>query len=62
MKYHIKVTDEEPFKEQFWKIPPSLLEEVRTHINDMLEVGAIQPSNSPWCNAVVLVQKKDGGL
>ena len=28
----------------------------------MLEAGAIRPSNNPWCNAVVLVHKKDGGL
>ena len=28
----------------------------------MLNGGAIQPSQSPWCNAVVLVQKKDGTL
>ena len=31
-------------------------------MNDMLQAGAIRPSSSPWCNAVVLVQKKDGGL
>ena len=28
----------------------------------MLEVGAIHPSQSPWCNVVVLVWKKDGTL
>ena len=28
----------------------------------MLEVGVIHPSQSPWCNAVILVQKKDGTL
>ena len=28
----------------------------------MLYGGAIHPSNSPWCNAVVLVRKKDGTL
>ena len=30
-------------------------------MNDMLQAGAIQPSSSPWCNVVVLIQK-DGGL
>ena len=28
----------------------------------MLDGGAIHPSQSPWCNAVVLVRKKDGSL
>ena len=58
----IKVTDDTPFKEQFRQIPPPLVEEVRNHLKEMLESGAIGPSQSAWCNAVVLVQKKDGGL
>ena len=28
----------------------------------MLEAGAICPSQSPWCNTIVLVRKKDRGL
>ena len=62
VKHTIKVTDNEPFKEWFRHIPPPLLEKVRTHVNDMLQARAIQPSSSPWCSAVVLIQKKDGDL
>ena len=62
VKQTIKVTDDESFKEWFRHIPLPLLEEVRTHVNDMLQAGAIRPSSSPWCNAVVLIWKKDGGL
>ena len=62
MKHKIKIDDSKPFKECFRCIRPPLLDEVRQHIDEMLEAGAIRPSNSPWCNAVVLVHKKDGGL
>ena len=58
----IKVTDDTPFKEQFRQIPPPLVEEVRNHLKEMLESGTIRPSQSAWCNAMVLVWKKDGGL
>ena len=33
VKHNIKVTDDEPFKERFQRIPPPLLEEVKTHVN-----------------------------
>ena len=62
IEHDIHIKNNEPFKEQFWRIPPPLLEEVRASLQDMLEVGAICPSQSPWCNVVVLVQKKDGTL
>ena len=35
---------------------------VGAHIQEMLDVRAICQSHSPWASAVVLVQKKDGGL
>ena len=62
IEHEICLSDEEPFKERFRRMPPPLLDEVCASLRDMLEVGAIQPSQSPWCNAVVLVRKKDGSL
>ena len=61
-KHTIKVTDDTPFKDQFRQIPPLLVEEVQNHLWEMLESGTIRPSQSVWCNAVVLVTTKDGGL
>ena len=59
-EHTIKVMDDTPFKEQFRWIPPLMVEEVRNHLKEMLESGAIKPSQSTWCNAMVLVRKKDG--
>ena len=53
---------DEPFKERFRRIALHEVEEVWQHIQEMLDGGTIRPSQSPWCNAVVLVQKKDGTL
>ena len=39
-----------------------MVDEVHAHMKEMLEVGAIHPGQSPWCNAVVLAHKKDEGL
>ena len=61
-KHVIELLDMEPFKEQFCHIAPPLVEEVQEHLQEMLDGGVIHPSQSPWCNAVVLVCKKDGGL
>ena len=61
-EHMIIVMDDTPLKEWFRWIPPLLVEEVQNHLQEMLESGAIRPSQSAWCNTVVLVQKKDGGL
>ena len=53
---------DELFKERFRRIALHEVEEVRQHIQEMLDGGAIRPSQSPWCNAIVLVRKKDGTL
>ena len=39
-----------------------MYDNVRAHIQEMLDVGAIHKSHSLWASVVVLVRKKDGGL
>ena len=53
---------DEPFKERFRRTVLHKVEEVHQHIQEMLDGGAIWPSQSPWCNTIVLVRKKDGTL
>ena len=62
IEHEICIIASEPFKESFRCIPPLLLEEVHALLQDMLDVGAVCPSQSPWCNTVVLVRKKDGSV
>ena len=62
IEHEICINDSEPFKEWFRCIPPPLLEEVHALLHDMLDAGAICPSQSPWCSMVVLVHKKDRTL
>ena len=61
-QHTIRLEDHTPFKERYRRIPPHQLEEVKTELKNMLEVGVIKPSESPWTNAVVLVRKKGGAL
>ena len=62
VKHKIKLTNEVPFKERPRRVPPHQYEEVKKHLDAMLEVGAIRRSCSPWASAVVLVRKKSGEL
>ena len=41
---------------------PHVYDDVRAHIQEMLDIGAIQKLHSPWASAVILVQNKDSSL
>ena len=62
VKHHIELTNYTPIKNRYRRIPPQQYEEVRKHLKEMLDIGAIRCSNSPWASPVVLVRKKDGSL
>ena len=56
----IELLDTEPFKERFRRIAPPLVEEVREHLQEMLDGGVIRPSQSPWCNRWFWCARKMG--
>ena len=61
-QHEIRLSNNTPFKERYRRIPPHEYEEVRKHLQEMLDIGAIRRSTSPWASPVVLVCKKDGSL
>ena len=62
IKHEIKLLDDKPFKERYQRIPPQQFEEVRKHLEEMVNIGAIWKSQSQWASVIVLVRKKDGSL
>ena len=61
-KHRIDMYDSIPVKESHRRVPPVMYQEVKEHLQDLLSVGIIRPSNSPFASPVVLVRKTDGKL
>ena len=62
VEHEIILYDPTPFKDPYRRIPPAMFEEVRQHLKEMLDAGAIRESQSPDSSNVVLVRKKDNSL
>ena len=62
VKHQIKLNNNVPFKDRYRRIPPKEFNEVHRNLGEMLKIGAIPKSVSPWASPMVLVRKKDGSL
>ena len=62
LRMKINTTDEIPIQKNYYKIPKPLIEEVKNHVQDLLDRGWIKESKSANSSPVVLVRKKGGGL
>ena len=62
VKHRIDLLDDQPFKDRSRRIPPAMFEEVRQHLQTLLDNDVIRESTSPWSSNMVLVRKKDGRL
>ena len=60
VKHKINLTIDQPIKEPPRRIAPALYTEVKEHLVEMIEAGAVRPSYSPYSSNIVLARKKDG--
>ena len=62
IEHEIHLVDDTPICQPYRRIPPSVIEEVRDHLEDLLERDVIRPSTSPFAAPIVIVRKKSGDL
>ena len=59
VEHEIHLNDPTSFKDPYRRILPAMFEEVRQHLKEILDAGAIRESQSPFSSNIVLVRKND---
>ncbi|XP_037802987.1 uncharacterized protein LOC119597481 [Penaeus monodon] len=58
--YHIRTSNEIPVRAKPYPIPYKLREALHAEVQEMLDMGIIRESHSPYASQVVVVKKRDG--
>ena len=59
VKHRIETGDAQPIKQRAYRTSPAEQTEIMKQTQEMLKLGVIKPSISPWSSPIVLVIKKD---
>ena len=62
VQHRINTGDSAPVRQKMRRTPFGFEAEERKHLQTLLDAGVIQPSESDWASAPVLVRKKDGSV
>ena len=62
LPHRITLTTDRPVAQPYRRIPPTQLQEVREHLDDLLKKDIIRPSTSPYAAPIVIVRKKNGKI
>lgn len=60
VSHSIDTGDSKPIRQRQYPLSPKMQEHLHKEINEMLKLGIIQHSKSPWCSPLWLVEKKTG--
>ncbi|KAG1037188.1 hypothetical protein G6F43_012913 [Rhizopus delemar] len=62
VEHVIDTGDARPISRPPFKMSPRELDELQKQLKELMDVGLIRPSSSPWGAPVLFVRKKDGSL
>lgn len=57
---HVIVTKSQPIKQRYYPVSPVIQKVLDKELDEMLRLGIVEQSKSPWSSPVCLVKKKDG--
>ena len=60
VEHDIDVQGHAPITQSYYRMAPDKVEVLKAEIDQMLELGVIQPSQSPWASPIILVKKPNG--
>ncbi|XP_071051474.1 uncharacterized protein [Onthophagus taurus] len=59
---HVIRTSAEPIKQRYYPVNPIVQRHIDEELQNMLDLGVVEPSDSPWSSPILLVKKKDGSF
>ena len=59
IKHKIELTKNNPIRSRPYPLPYAMRENLKREIEDMLSLGTIRESSSPFASPIVIVKKKD---
>lgn len=62
VEHYIDTGDARPFKQRQYLLSPAMQQHLHKEVDDMLRLGVIRPSKSPWSSPILLVKKANGEL
>jgi hypothetical protein len=60
IQFEVNLSDPRPVKQPVRRVTAAQREIITEQVNEMLRLGVIRKSNSPWSTPCVLVKKKNG--
>ena len=60
IEHKIELSDDEPVSSRPYHLSYAVRQDLKEEIDDMLKLGIIRPSTSPYASPIVIVKKKDG--